>query len=116
MTFIDIAVSAVPTANKERYIKEASIAASIFRRNGALQVTENWGVEVPEGKVTDFHRAVARKEDETIVVSTILWPSKDARDHAWPEVMKDPGMQGHEGLFDMSRMIFGSFEPIVTDG
>ncbi|GGY44738.1 DUF1428 domain-containing protein [Parvularcula lutaonensis] len=113
MAYLEAAVSPVPTAHKQRYIEESSKAAEVFRKHGALAVTENWADDVPEGKQTDFHRAVARKADETVVVSTILWPSKQVRDAAWPKVMEDEAMKGHEGLFDMSRMIFGGFERIV---
>ncbi|MEM0928732.1 MAG: DUF1428 domain-containing protein [Pseudomonadota bacterium] len=113
MSYLEVAVSAVPTANKDRYIQEAGEAAAAFMAHGAIAVTENWGDTIPKGERTDFHKAVQRQENETIVVSTILWPSKDARDAGWPKVMEDPAMQGHGDLFDMSRMIFGSFETIV---
>lgn len=113
MTYFEVAVSPVPTRHHDWYIDVSGKAAQVFKKHGALAVTENWGDDVPEGKATDFHRAVARKADETVVVSTILWPSKDVRDAAWPKVMEYPDMAGHNGLFDMSRMIFGGFERIV---
>ncbi|NNU15489.1 DUF1428 domain-containing protein [Parvularcula sp. ZS-1/3] len=114
MSYLEVAVSPVPTENRERYVEVAEAAAAVFKKHGALSITENWGDDVPEGKQTDYHRAVAKKDGETIVISTILWPSKEVRDAAWPKVMEDPAMGAHDGLFDMSRMIFGGFVPIVS--
>lgn len=113
MSYLEVAVSAVPELNRSAYITLAEKTAAVFRRYGAIGVTENWGDDVPEGQHTDFHRAVARENGEAVVVSTILWPSKAVRDAAWPKVMEDPDMTGHNQLFDMSRMIFGGFEQVV---
>jgi uncharacterized protein YbaA (DUF1428 family) len=54
----------------------------VFEEYGALRVVEGWGDDVPNGKVTDFRRAVDAKDDETIVFSWIEWPSQKARDEA----------------------------------
>ncbi len=45
MSYIDGFVAAVPTANKEKYIAHAKIAAEMFREFGALKVVETWGVK-----------------------------------------------------------------------
>jgi len=59
--------------------------------------------------------AVQRKDDENVVFSWIVWPSKEARKTAWEKVMADPRMQpGRNAMpFDGKRMIYGGFEPIV---
>ena len=75
MTYIDGFVAAVPTANREKFKKHADEAAAIFKEYGALRVVECWG-DVPEGKITSFPMAVQRKDDETVVFSWIVWPSK----------------------------------------
>ena len=108
-------VAAVPTANREKFKKHADEAAAIFKEYGALSVVECWGDDVPEGKITSFPMAVQRKDDETVVFSWIVWPSKEARKAAWDKVMADPRMkpEGNPMPFDGKRMIYGGFEPII---
>jgi uncharacterized protein YbaA (DUF1428 family) len=109
------AAAAVPTANREKFKKHADEAAAIFKEYGALSVVESWGDDVPEGKITSFPMAVQRKDDETVVFSWIVWPSKEARKAAWDKMMADPRMkpEANPMPFDGKRMIYGGFEPIV---
>lgn len=115
MNYVDGFVLAVPTANKERYQRVAQAASAVFKEYGALSVTECWGDDVPEGKVTSFTMAVKRKDDEAVVFSWITWPSKAVRDEGMKKAMADPRLK--EGMdpmpFDGQRMIFGGFQVIV---
>jgi uncharacterized protein YbaA (DUF1428 family) len=115
MNYIDGYVAAVPNANKETYRELAEKMAAVFKKHGALGVVENWGDDVPEGKLTSFTMAVKREETESIVFSWITWPSRAVRDEAWKVVMQDPAMQDQAfyKLFDGKRMIFGGFQTIV---
>ena len=115
MTYVDGFVAAVPTANREKFKKHAEEAAAIFKEYGALSVVECWGDDVPDGKITSFPMAVQRKDDETVVFSWILWPSREARDRGMPKVMADPRLQrgANPMPFDGKRMIYGGFEPII---
>ncbi len=115
MSYIDGMICAVPTANKAAFLKHAEMSAKVFRDHGALAVNEGWGVEVPDGEVTSLPLAVKRKEDETVVFSWILWPSKAARDAAWPKIMEDERMAGGMSAmpFDGKRTAFGGFDLIV---
>jgi uncharacterized protein YbaA (DUF1428 family) len=61
MTYVDGWVAPVPKANRERYREEARRVAELFKRCGALGVTECWGDDVPKGKLTDFYMAVTRR-------------------------------------------------------
>ena len=114
MTYIDGFVIAVPTANRAAYQKIAEEAAVVFKEHGALKVVECWGDDVPEGKLTSFPMAVKREENETVVFSWIVWPSRKVRDEGNQKVMADPRMQNPEEMpFDGKRMIYGGFEMIV---
>ena len=115
MTYVDGFVVAVLTANRETYRKYAELAAAVFKENGALNVVECWGDDVPEGKLTSFPMAVKRKDDETVVFSWVTWPSRQARDEGMKAVMADPRSQPENNVmpFDGKRMIYGGFEVIV---
>ncbi len=117
MSYIDGFVIPVPAGNQDAYRKLASEAATIFMEHGATRVVECWGDDVPDGKVTDFRRAVQAAEGESVVFSWIVWPSKAARDEGNQKVMADPRMKSLPDMpFDGKRMIFGGFQPIVDVG
>ena len=115
MTYIDGMVAAVPTANREKFKKHAQDAAAVLKEYGALKVVECWGDDVPEGKLTSFPMAVKREPDETVILSWIVWPSRQVRDAAMQKWMADPRMQPDKNPmpFDGKRMIYGGFEVIV---
>jgi uncharacterized protein YbaA (DUF1428 family) len=113
--YVDGFVAAVPTANREKFRMHAEDAAAVFKENGALQVVECWGYDVPDGEVTSFPMAVKRKDDETVVFSWIVWPSREVRDEGMKKVMADARLQPDKNPmpFDGKRMIFGGFEVLV---
>ena len=111
MSYIDGFVIAVPTANRETFIAHARELDPVFLELGATRVVEGWGDDVPRGQVTDFHRAVAAKDDETVVFSWVEWPDKATRDAGMKKMMEDPRMDpaNNPMPFDGKRMIFGGF-------
>jgi uncharacterized protein YbaA (DUF1428 family) len=120
MAYIDGYVIAVPTANKQTFIDHATEMDPMFVQMGATRVLECWQDDVPDGKVTDFRRAVQATEDESIVFSWIEWPDKATRDAGFAkmeEMMKTDDRMNPEKNpmpFDGKRMIFGGFTPVVT--
>jgi uncharacterized protein YbaA (DUF1428 family) len=65
--------------------------------------------------ITSFPMAVKRKDDETVVFSWIIWPSRNVRDEAMKKVMADPRLKPDVNPmpFDGKRLIYGGFEMIV---
>ena len=115
MSYIDGFVIAVPEANREQFIEHARTFDPIFVEFGALRVVECWADDVPDGKVTDFRRAVQAKQDESVVFSWVEWPDKATRDAGMAKLMEDPRMPGISDMpFDGKRMIFGGFVPVVS--
>lgn len=115
MNYVDGFVAAVPTKNKEPYLKHANAAAAIFREHGALGVVECWGDDVPDGDLTSFPMAVKCAADETVVFSWVTWPSKEVRDAGWQKVMEDERMtdENNPMPFDGKRLIYGGFQMIL---
>jgi uncharacterized protein YbaA (DUF1428 family) len=118
MSYIDGFVIAVPTANKQKFIEHARQLDPIFIELGAIRVIEGWGDDVPDGKLTDFRRAVQATAEETVAFSWVEWPDKATRDAGMKKMMEDPRMDpsapGNPPMpFDGKRMIFGGFEQVV---
>ena len=108
MTYISGFVTPVKPENKDAYIESARMAWPLFQEFGALSMNEGWGDNTPDGKVTDFRRAVQATAEETVAFAWEEWPDKATRDASMKKVMEDPRMP-----FDGKRMIFGGFEQVV---
>jgi uncharacterized protein YbaA (DUF1428 family) len=114
MNYVDGFVLAVPAANREAYRELAEKAFPIFKEHGAIGLTECWGDDVPDGKVTSFPMAVKCKPDEVVVFAWVVWPSRAVRDAGMEKVRQDPRMGDiGEMPFDGMRMIYGGFQVIV---
>jgi uncharacterized protein YbaA (DUF1428 family) len=75
MTYFEGFVVPVPEANRDAYRKHASEAAAIFNEFGVKRMVESWDSDVPEGKVTDFRKAVDAGPDEKVVFSWFEYPT-----------------------------------------
>jgi uncharacterized protein YbaA (DUF1428 family) len=118
MTYFEGFIVPVPEANKDAYRKHSSDFAPLVQEIGVRRMVESWDSDVPEGKVTDFRKAVDAKPDEKIVFSFFEYASKAERDAANEKFRSDPRMQdmGANMPFDGKRMIMGGFDAIVEEG
>ncbi|MFC4725331.1 DUF1428 domain-containing protein [Glycocaulis abyssi] len=110
-------VLAVPTANKDAFIKHAREGAEVFKEHGVTKYVECWGDDVPDGEVTSFPMAVKAKPDETVVFSWMIWPSKAVMEAAMPKIMEDPRLHPDNNPmpFDGKRLIYAGFVPVVDE-
>lgn len=114
--YVNTYVIAVPEDKKDDYVRVAKIYAEVAKDFGALEICENWELEVPDGEHTDYRRAVKAQPGEKIVMSWVIWPDRAAGAEAHKGMMEDPRMANMgEMPFDGKRMILGGFEPIVFE-
>ena len=115
MGYADGYLVPVPEQSRDAYRAMAEKAAAVFKEHGATRIVEAWEDDVPQGKVTDFHRAVKAEVGENTVFSWVEWPSKDARVEGWKKIMEDDRMKPDGGTtpFDGKRMIYGGFAPLL---
>ena len=118
MTYFEGFIVPVPEANRDAYRAHATKFAPLVQGVGVHRTVESWDSDVPEGKVTDFRKAVDAKPDEKVVFSWFEYPDRKARDAANEKFMSDPQMEemGKDMPFDGMRMIMGGFDAIVEEG
>jgi uncharacterized protein YbaA (DUF1428 family) len=63
MTYFEGFIVPVPAANEAAYRKHAGDFAPLARELGVGRHVEAWESDVPEGKVTDFRKAVDARPD-----------------------------------------------------
>ncbi|HSG35335.1 MAG TPA: DUF1428 domain-containing protein [Sphingomonadaceae bacterium] len=108
----------VPGDKQEAYRAVAQKFADIMKDHGLIEVVEAWEADVPDGKLTDFRRAVNLEEGEKVVFSWVIWPDKETCEAAHNSMMaNDMAAEfGKDMPFDGKRMVFGGFEPLVVYG
>jgi uncharacterized protein YbaA (DUF1428 family) len=119
MTYFEGFIVPVPEGNKAAYANHASTFAPLVQKIGVGRMVESWDNDVPEGKSTDFRKAVDATADEKIVLSWFEYSSREARDATNEKFMSDPQIAevaGKEMPFDGKRMVIGGFEGIVEEG
>jgi uncharacterized protein YbaA (DUF1428 family) len=107
----------VPQHRMEDYRRWAQNGAQFFKDYGCLEIVECWEDFVPDGKETDFRRAVAAQAGEKIVFTWQVWPDKASFEDAEERMHQDPRMDdAGEPPFDARRLILGCFQPIFAMG
>jgi uncharacterized protein YbaA (DUF1428 family) len=115
MAYIDGFIIPVDPARLAEVTDHAERMDKAFIEYGATRVVEAWADDVPDGKVTDFKRAVQAANGETALFSWVEWPDKATRDAAMKKMESNEAMMAEPMPFDGKRMIYGGFEPIVNE-
>ncbi|WP_294190632.1 DUF1428 domain-containing protein [uncultured Sphingomonas sp.] len=116
MTYVNGFVTPVRSDGRDAYVAAAEAGWQLLAEYGALQMLENWGDKVPTGTRTDFARAVALQDAETVVFSWVLWPDRDTAERCEAAMHSDERFQTLSMPFDGARMIFGGFETVFHAG
>ena len=106
----------VPEGKKAEYKDVAERFWEIAKDYGALSQIEAWEVDIKDGELTDFRRAVNLKPGEKVVFSWMTFKDRATADASDEGLMADPRMKafGDAMPFDGKRMVFGGFEPLVV--
>lgn len=115
--YVDGFILPIPKTKVAAYKKIAKLAGKVWREHGAIDYVECMANDVKPGKHTSFPQSVKLKKNEVVFFSWITYKSRAHRDAVNKKVMKDPRlakMMTPEGMpFDMKRMIYGGFKPVV---
>ena len=113
--YVNTYVIGVPESAREQYTAIAQTYAEVASEFGALEIFENWECEVPDGKLTDYRRAVRAEPGEKIVLSWVVWPDRETAARAHREMFEDARLVELGDMpFDGKRMILGGFEPLLV--
>ena len=120
--YVDGFLLPVSKKNLAAYRKVAKLASKVWKEHGALEYVECVAEELEskhDGKVMKsiFPKMAGVKSGETVVFSWITYKSKGDRNRIMKKVMADPrlaAMMDPQNMpFDMARMGWGGFKPIV---
>ncbi len=98
------------------YQKMASLAGSVWKEHGALAYWECVGDALNIADMVSFKQSAGCKDNETVVLAWIVYPSREARDKINAAVMEDPRLKdmcNNDSLFDFRRMAYGGFTELV---
>lgn len=123
MAYVDGYVLPLPKKNVAAYTKLAKLGGKVWMDNGALAYWECVGddMKVPPGMSADFKTVIGHKATETVVFAFVVYKNKAHRDQVNKKVMKHMEAMFSDGKmpkmpFDMKRMAYGGFNPIVALG
>src|SRR3546814_17659070 len=66
--YVDASLVPVPAGNRDSFTAWTARVSRVFREHGALRVVEAWGDDLPDGKTTDYKRAVKAENGEAVVL------------------------------------------------
>jgi len=84
--YVNTDILSVPEERKVDYIRIANVYAEVAKEFGALEIFENWELEVPDGVHTDYRKAVKAGPGEKIFLSWVVGPDREswaARNHGY---------------------------------
>jgi uncharacterized protein YbaA (DUF1428 family) len=110
--YVDSFVMPLAKLKVADYEKFAAKLAVIANRHGAEEYVNCIADDVKPGKETSFPQAVKLTDDEVVVQSWAIYPSREARDKANQAIRNDPEFQKmmSDMPVDGKRMFTGGFK------
>jgi len=115
MSYVDGYVIPVPKKNVKAYTKMARWGKKVWMKHGALRYFECLGDDLtPMPGCGNFPGLAKLKKGETVFFSFVVYKSRAHRNavnkKVWKEMMSQPMPKMP---FDVKRMAFGGFKPVV---
>jgi uncharacterized protein YbaA (DUF1428 family) len=115
--YIDSFVIPIPADRLAEYTRLAESAARIWREHGALDYWECAGDDMKAKDSLSFMEFANAGKDELVILTFIVFESREARDRANRAIMADPRvaemMETMQSIFDGSRIAYGGFTELV---
>lgn len=117
MSYVDGFLLPIPKRQIKTYTRVARLAGQLWMEHGALEYLECVGDDLAIKGCLPLTKAARCKSNETVFFSYIVYRSRAHRDAVNKRVMKDPRMhllmQPGAIPFDMQRIHYGGFKPLV---
>lgn len=110
--YVDAYVMPVPKSKVDAYKTFSKKIADFVKKHGALEYVDCIGDDVKPGKQTSFPQAVQLGDDETVMLSWVVYRSREDRDRAIKAMMKEASFKdmGKTMPVDGKRMFMGGFK------
>jgi uncharacterized protein YbaA (DUF1428 family) len=116
-TYVDGFLIPLPKDKVDEYVEMAKAASEIWKEYGALEYYECLGDDLEAENMVSFRKAAGASDGETVVLSWIVYRSKEDRDRVNAQVMEDTRikamMEKTSIPFDCNRMVFGGFKTLI---
>lgn len=133
MTYADITIVPVSSDRRSVYLAFSRRMADVYREHGATRIVDYWqaggpvsqadfhsdGLTYDEGELPDFAGVLGASGAESVVVTVVEWPSRDARDLGTAAATADPRVLAtldEDPVFDGRRVMAASFEVAMDLG
>lgn len=114
--YVDGYLLALPRDQLAAYRRFAEQAGAVWRSHGALAYHECVGDDLEVAGMGSFVQQMALAPDEILVLSWVLFDSREARDRINARALADPRLAGGcplQATPARVRMVYGGFRSLV---
>jgi uncharacterized protein YbaA (DUF1428 family) len=116
--YVDGFLLPIPIDKVDQYREIAAKAGEVWKELGALAYYECVGDDLQTKDMVSFKQSADAADDETVVLSWVVYESRTHRDQVNAAVMADPRikalMEAGAHPFDYTRMAYGGFKTLVA--
>lgn len=115
--YVDGFIIPVAKSKIKDYLLLAQTAARIWKEHGALDYWECVGDDLEVKDMRGFSQAADAGTDEVVILSWVVFESREHRDQVNAKIMADPRIkelcEASSTIFDGKRMAYGGFKTLI---